>query len=252
MTGGLRAAATMPALAAGGSIAAGAVAAEPKPVAEPKPAATDAKKAAPNSFGIKPEWVSSPAMLAALERLHAAGMVDGRRGSLTFFRWSDAKPPRLAHIGLWGESIDNELLGLASQLADLEFASLYETAVDDYGLAQLARLPKLRCLTVAPVCRYEKAGFGPPQWSHPFLPTRDERPRITAGGLAALGSVATLEGLHLLDARFGLADLAVLRSWPRLSQVGFTDADRRRGRAAPRSVPAAQSARARLPRNRGR
>jgi len=160
-------------------------------------------------------------MLAALERLHQAGVVEGRRGSLTFFRWSAAQPPRLAHIGLWGKAVDDELLGLTSQLPDLEFVSLYETDVDDDGLAALARLSKLRYLAVSPVCRYEKAGFGPPQWSYPFLSIRDGRPWITAAGLRPLESVATLEGLHLLDARLTSADLAILKSWPKLSTVSL-------------------------------
>lgn len=174
-----------------------------------------------NSFGIKPEWVTSPAMQSALEQLQKAGIVKERRGSLTFFRWSTGEPPRLAHLGLWGPQITNELLVHAKELPDLEFVSLYETNIDDDGVQRLARLPKLRRLTIAPICRYEKAGFGAPQWSYPFMSERADRPRITGRGLKALGAVSTLEALELLDARLTTADLALLQSWPKLSAIAL-------------------------------
>lgn len=174
-----------------------------------------------NSFGIKPEWATSPAMQSALEQLQKAGIVKERRGSLTFFRWSTGEPPRLAHLGLWGPQITNELLVHAKELPDLEFVSLYETNIDDDGVQRLARLPKLRRLTIAPICRYEKTGFGAPQWSYPFLPERADRPRITGRGLQAFGAVSTLETLELLDARLTTADLALLQSWPKLSAIAL-------------------------------
>jgi hypothetical protein len=177
-----------------------------------------------NSFGIKPEWVASPAMLDALERLQQAGVVAGRRGSLTFFRWSNTEPPKLAHLGLWGPQITNDLLSLTAQLPDLEYVSLYETDVDDDGIAALAGLPKLRRLTLAPICRYEKTGFGPPQWSYPFMAVRDERPHVTARGLQAFAAIATLEAVELLDARLASRDLALLKSWPKLSAVSLPNA----------------------------
>lgn len=180
-----------------------------------------AEPAAKNSFGIRPEWVTSPEMLAAMEQLHAAGVVAGRRGSLTFFRWSNAEPPRLAHLGLWGAAVTNDVLARTATLPDLEFVSLYETNVDDDGLAALARLPKLRRLNIAPICRYEKTGFGPPQWSYPFVPARKDRPRITGRGLQPFTGVSTLEGVELLDARLASADLALLKSWPKLSAVSL-------------------------------
>lgn len=184
-------------------------------------AAAAAEPPAKNSFGIKPEWVTSPAMRHALEQLQQAGVVKGRRGSLTFFRWSNSEPPRLAHLGLWGPQITNEVLAQTKELPDLEFVSLYETNIDDEGVKALARLPKLRRLNICPICRYEKAGFGPPQWSYPFLPERADRPRVTGRGLQAFGAVSTLEALELLDARLTTADLALLNSWPKLSAVAL-------------------------------
>lgn len=184
-------------------------------------AARAAEPPAKNSFGIKPEWVTSPQMLESMTKLHAAGVVENRRGSLTFFRWSNDASPRLAHLGLWGSGIDNQRLALTDRLVDLEFVSLYETNVDDDGLQVLARLPKLRRLTVAPICRYEKTGFGAPQWSYPFVAERPDRPRITGRGLAAFAENAMLEGVELLDARLTSADLVFLKSWPKLSAVAL-------------------------------
>ncbi len=183
-----------------------------------------AKTAVKNTFGINPEWVTSPAMLQALQKLQQAGVVTGRRGSLTFFRWTSNEPPRLAHLGLWGPQVTDELLAHAKLLPDLEFVSLYETNVADDGVQALARLPKLRRLNIAPICRYEKAGFGPPQWSYPFMAERKERPRITGRGLQAFSNLANLESLELLDARLTTADLAILKTWPKLSEVALPNA----------------------------
>lgn len=180
-----------------------------------------AEPAAKNSFGIKSEWVTSPQMLQAMTRLQEAGIVEGRRGSLTFFRWTNDATPKLAHLGLWGSQINSELLALIDRLPDLEFVSLYETDVDDDGVKAIARLPKLRRLSVAPICRYENAGFGAPQWSYPFVAERSDRPRITGRGLAAFAGCTTLEGAELLDARLTSADLELLKSWPKLSAVGL-------------------------------
>lgn len=174
-----------------------------------------------NTFGIKPEWVSSPAMLDALNRLQEAGTVAGRRGSLTFFRWSTTEPPKLAHLGLWGEKIGNEALGLTAQLPDLEHVSLYETNVDDEGVRALTRLSKLRSLSITPITRYEKAGFGPPQWSYPFLKLRDVRPRVTGRGVQAFAGSTTLERADLLDVRLVADDLAVLSTWPKLNSLSL-------------------------------
>lgn len=184
-------------------------------------AASAAEPPAKNSFGIKPEWVTSPEMQNALEQLQQAGIVPGRRGSLTFFRWNNQEPPRLAHLGLWGSQVTNGHLAQTAHLPDLEFVSLYETNVNDDGLQCLAHLPKLRRLNIAPICRYEKTGYGPPQWSYPFLPVRADRPRITGRGLRAFTAVSTLEAIELLDTRLTTADLALLPAWPKLSAVAL-------------------------------
>lgn len=174
-----------------------------------------------NQFGINPHLASSPPMLDAMNRLSEAGKIEGRRGSLTFFRWSGAEPPQLAHLGLWGANVGNAEIALTSLLPDLEHVSLYETNVDDDGLAPLARLPKLRSLSITPITRYEKAGFGPPQWSYPFMESRDDRPRITGQGLQAFADVATLEKADLLDVQLTSADLALLAAWPKLSALSL-------------------------------
>ena len=189
--------------------------------ASPVTAADPPKKI---QFGINPEGITTPAMREALSRMQDAGVVAGRRGSLTFFRWADGTPPRLAHLGLWGPKVGNDVFAHITALPDLEHVSLYETAVDDAGFAVVAKLPKLRSLAVTPVIRYEKAGFGPPQWSYPFLPAKADRPRITGTSLRALAGLSSLESLDLLDARLTSADLAALTAWPKLSSVGLPNA----------------------------
>jgi hypothetical protein len=174
-----------------------------------------------HSFGIRPEAASSPAMLDAMVQLRKAGEFAGRRGSLTFFRWSSGEPSRLAHLGLWGPQVRNEHILLTEHLSDLELVSLYETDVNDDGLQQLKHLTKLRRLAISPICRYEKADFGPPQWSYPFVPERQDRPRISGRGLRAFTSLAGLENLELLDARLTTEDLSLLKSWPKLSAVAL-------------------------------
>lgn len=170
---------------------------------------------------VKPGGPVTPAMQAAMNRMSDAGVVEGRRGSLTFFRWSSAQPPVLARLGLWGPKIDNAILSLSATMPDLEGVSLYETNVDDEGMALLARLPKLRAVAMLPVERYEKKGFGPTQWSYPFLARRADRPRITGKTLQCLAGVKTLESLDFQDAVLQSADLAVLTSWPKLSSLSL-------------------------------
>lgn len=170
---------------------------------------------------VKPAGPTTPEMLTAMNRLSEAGVVAGKKGSLTFFRWSNAQPPTLVRLGLWGAKIDNELLALTKTMPDLEAISLYETSVDDEGIQALANLPKLRVLAVLPVERYEKQGFGPTQWSYPFIPRRAGRPRITGKALQALASVKTIESLDLQDAQLQSNDLGLLASWPKLSSLGL-------------------------------
>jgi len=182
---------------------------------------TDATPAKVGAVGIRTDGITSPEMREAIDRMQKAGVVEGRRGSLTFFRWTDSTPPKLAHLGLWGSNVDNELLALVSTMPDLEHVALYETSVTDQGLAALAGLTKLRSFSVSPVLRYEKPGFGPPQWSYPFLPQRPDRPRITGNVVQALASIKTLERLDLLDARLTSADLVGLSAFPKLSSLSL-------------------------------
>lgn len=177
--------------------------------------------AKPNSqqFGIREDGITSPAMRTAIERLHQAGVVPGRRGSLTFYRWTSATPPKLAHLGLWGEAIDDELFALTESLADLEHISIYETSITDDGMAVLAKFPKLRSLAVSPISRYEKKPYDAPQWSYPFIAERTNRAHITVQGLESIRAVATIESLSLIDAQLSAGDLAILRSWPKLGSV---------------------------------
>ncbi len=170
---------------------------------------------------VKPEGPATPEMLAAMNRMSEAGIVEGRRGSLTFFRWSGAKPPTLVRLGLWGGKIDNPLLALASTMPELEGVSLYETSVDDEGIRALVKLPKLRSVEVLPIERYEKQGFGPTQWSYPFVKLRADRPRLTGKALQVLAQVKTLESLDLQDAQLQSRDLALLSSWPKLGSLGL-------------------------------
>ncbi len=174
-----------------------------------------------NAADVKPAGPTTPEMHTAMNRLSEAGVVAGKKGSLTFFRWSNAQPPTLVRLGLWGARIDNELLALTETMPDLEAVNLYETSVDDEGIQSLAKLPKLRMLAVLPVERYEKQGFGPTQWSYPFIARRADRPRITGKALQALANIKTIESLDLQDAQLHSSDLALLASWPKLGSLGL-------------------------------
>lgn len=186
----------------------------PKPTTEP----------AGGQFGINPAGITSPEMRKAVTKLHDSGFVEGRKGSLTFFRWAGEKPPLLAHLGLWGPKVTNEVLAQVAALPDLEHVSIYETDVDDKGLIALAALKKLKTLAVLPVTRYEKAGFGPPQWSYPFLPERADRPRVTGKVLREFATVKTLEQIDLLDARVTPGELEALTAFPKLSRLSLPNA----------------------------
>jgi len=192
--------------------------------AEETPPPGTAKPPSTNLFGIKPEGITSEEMRKALGLLQQAGQVAGRRGSLTFFRWSNTTPPKLTTLGLWGPQVTNEAFAQIATLPDLENVSLHETAIDDEGLQALARLPKLRTLTIAPITRYEKAGFGPPQWSYPFLSPVPDRPRITGRGLNSLQKFATLESLNVLDAKLEPHDLQILKAGPKLGSLALPNA----------------------------
>lgn len=186
------------------------------PAPKPSPAAAAPHKY--NPFGAPGE--TSPEMLAALNRMSEAGLVEGRRGSLNFFRWSGT-PPKLTHLGLWGVTATNELLPLTSTMPDLQFVSFYETNIDDEGLEPLTKLPNLRYLSFTLIGRYEKQGFGNIQWSYPFIQKSGDRRKITGKGLSTLVRIPMLESLDLLDAKVVSADLAALVAAPKLSSLSL-------------------------------
>lgn len=178
-------------------------------------------KASPHRYSpFGTEGETTPEMLAALNRMSESGVVEGRKGSLQHFRWSGT-PPKLTHLGLWGSKVDNEALALSALLPDLQFVSLYETNVNDQGLEALIKLPKLRYVTITRIDRYEKTGFGPPQWSYPFMPRRTGAPVITGQGLKILARITALEGLDLFDTQLSSSDLAVLSSFPKLGSLSL-------------------------------
>jgi len=171
-----------------------------------------------NPFGAPGE--TSPELLAALNKMSETGIITARRNSLHLFRWSGA-PPKLTHLGLWGVKVTDDLMPLTALMPDLEFVSLYETSVDDAGLEVLLKLPKLRYLTLAPIDRYEKEGFGAPQWSYPEIPKNNDRPRATGRVLRALSQSQTLESIDLWDALVESKDLAALSETPKLGSLGL-------------------------------
>ena len=185
--------------------------------AEPPKAGTETNaKPVATRYAVQTKGDISPGMIRMLE----AGKVEGRRDSLTFFRWS-GNPPKLSHLGLWGAKVTNEIFGLITTMPDLSFVSVYETAVDDDGMRALTKLPNLRYLSITPIIRYEKEGFGAPQWSYPFMKPVAGRPRITGKGLRTISSVSSLEGLDLLDAQLSSADLSALASLPKLGSLSL-------------------------------
>jgi hypothetical protein len=171
-----------------------------------------------NPFGTPGD--TSPELLAALNKMSETGIFEGRRNSLHLFRWSGT-PPKLTHLGLWGAKVNNELMSLTALMPDLAFVSLYETSVDDSGVETLLKLPNLRYLTFAPIERYEKAGFGAPQWSYPTIERNHERPRVTGKILKAFAQSKTLESIDLSDTKVESKDLEALAGCPKLGSVGL-------------------------------
>lgn len=170
-------------------------------------------------FGTEGE--TTPAMLAALNRMSEACLVEGRRGSLGHFRWSGT-PPKLTHLGLWGAAVTNGIVALSTGLPDLAFVSVYETSLDDAGVQALTRLPNLRYLAITRIDRYVKPGMGAPQWSYPFIAPVADRPRVTGVGLRTLTAISGLEGLDLLDASLTASDLAALAALPKLGSLSLS------------------------------
>ena len=185
--------------------------------AEPPKSGTEPNaKPVASRYAVQSKGEISPEMI----RMQEAGKVEGRRDSLTFFRWS-GNPPKLSHIGLWGSKVTNEIFALIATMPDVSFVSVYETAIDDDGVQALTKLPNLRYLSITPIIRYEKAGFGAPQWSYPLMKPVAGRPRITGKGLRTIASIASLEGLDLLDAQLSSGDLAALASLPKLGSLSL-------------------------------
>jgi hypothetical protein len=157
---------------------------------------------------------------AEMLRMLEVGKVEGRRDSLTFFRWS-GNPPKLSHLGLWGPKVTNEIFALISTMPDESFVSVYETAIDEDGVQALTKLPNLRYLSITPIIRYEKAGFGAPPWSYPCMKPVAGRSRVTGNGLRTIALIARLEGLDLLDSQLSSGDLASLASLPKLGSLSL-------------------------------
>jgi hypothetical protein len=156
-----------------------------------------------------------------MKKLQDAGIYPGQTGSLTFLRWRGDNPPVVFHAGLWGNQITNEHAALLPSLPELESLTVYEGALDDAAAESLAKLPKLRRLSFAPVDRFQKNGFTRIQWSYPWLPTVENRPRLTGKALEALRALPLLDSLDLRDTRVRSTDLGVLASFAKLGEVGL-------------------------------
>jgi hypothetical protein len=156
-----------------------------------------------------------------MKQLQQAGIYQGQPSSLTFFRWKGANPPVLFHLGLWGPQLTNQHAALIPSLQELESMEIHEASFDDTAAPHLAKLPKLRRLTISPVDRYQKPGFTRMQWSYPWLAQVQNRPQFTGKALAALSALPLLDFLDLRDARVTSSELAVLASFPKLSELGL-------------------------------
>lgn len=172
-------------------------------------------------FGIAPAGITSPAMGEAVKRIDEASTLEGNRGSITRFRWSDEAIPKLWSVGLWGPKVNNELMALTSLTPDLTTVELREPHIDDEGLKFLAKLPKLRYLTVGPIERYVKPGYSSVMYSFPALKPRTDRPRVTGKSIQAFADAPVLESLELLDAVVAPSDLAAAAAIPKLSSLGL-------------------------------
>jgi hypothetical protein len=156
-----------------------------------------------------------------MKKLTAAGIYEGHPGSLTFLRWKGANPPIVFHAGLWGPQINNAHAALLAGLPDLESLELHETAIDDAGAQALAKLPKLRRLSVSAVDRFQKAVIPRIQWSYPWLPAVENRPRLTGKVFDTLRALPLLDFLDLRDTGVHSNELGALASFPKLSEVGL-------------------------------
>lgn len=171
-----------------------------------------------NPFGTPGE--TSPELREALNMMSETGLVEGRRGSLHLFRWTGT-PPKLTHLGLWAGKVTNHTLAATALMQDIEFLSLYETSVDDAGLACVQNFPKLRHLAITKIDRYQKPEFGAPQWSYPEIPSDHTRPRVTGKVLNVLLHSRTLESIDLTDCVVEPSHLAKLSEFPSLGSVSL-------------------------------
>jgi Leucine Rich repeat len=158
---------------------------------------------------------------AEMKQLQQAGIYQGQPNSLTFFRWKGSNPPVLFHLGLWGPQNTNQHAAFLPFFQELESIEIHEASFDDLAAQHLAKLPKLRRLTISPVDRYQKPGFTRMQWSYPWLPQVQNRPQFTGKALATLSALPLLDFLDLRDARVTSSELAALASFPKLSEVGL-------------------------------
>jgi hypothetical protein len=156
-----------------------------------------------------------------MKQLQQAGIYPGQPNSLTFFRWRGANSPVLFHLGLWGPQITNSHAALIPSFQELESMEIHEASFDDTAAQHLAKLPKLRRLTISPVDRYQKPGFKRMQWSYPWLPQQQNRTQFTGKTLAALSALPLLDFLDLRDARVTSSELAAIASFPKLSELGL-------------------------------
>lgn len=158
---------------------------------------------------------------AEMKNLTEAGVYPGQPGSITFFRWKGANPPVVFHLGLWGPQITNEHAALIPSLVDLESLEIHEASFDDSAAPHLAKLSKLRRITITPVDRFQKAGFPRIQWSYPWLSKVENRPQFTGKTLTALSALPSLDFLDFRDARIASSELGALASFPRLGEIGL-------------------------------
>lgn len=172
-------------------------------------------------FGIAPAGITSPEMKTALEAIDAASILPGQKHTITRMRWTDESVPELFYIGLWGAAVDDELIQQMRHTPALSWIELHEPHISDAALETLARLPKLRSLSIKPIERYVKPGFDPLMYCFPNLPPQADRPRVTAAGLAAFASAPALDTLDLTDTQVQGRDLGVLASIPTLAHLAL-------------------------------
>lgn len=213
----------LPSLCLWAALAAYAMAAGDEPVTKTDAINAAAKPPAVTTrpFGVAPAGITSPAMGDAVKRMDEASTLEGNHGSITRFRWTEEATPKLWFVGLWGAKVDDELMALTSLTPDLTTINLHEPHIDDEGTRSLARLPKLRYLTVEPIERYVKPGYPSVMYSFPALKLRTDRPRVTGKCLAAFPNAPALESLELLDAVVAPGDLAAAAAIPKLSALSL-------------------------------